>query len=215
MDKMNKQQEQLTELREIRQLMERSSRFLSLSGLAGVVVGAFAISGVVAAYLHLGISFDTVRYYEWIMGPDGRLNPNFSSFLIADVALVLALSLLAGLWFAKNKAQQQGLPFWDPSAKRLLINLSIPLLAGAAYCFILLYHGQVALIAPATLIFYGLALLNASRYTIGDIRYLGIWQLSIGLVASFFIDYGLLFWAFGFGLLHITYGLLIYFKYEK
>ena len=117
--------------------------------------------------------------------------------------------------FAKQKAQKQGLAFWDATAKRAVINLAIPLIAGAAYCFILLYHNQVAFIAPATLIFYGLALLNSSKYTIGDIGYLGVWQLVLGLLASFFIDFGLLFWAFGFGLLHLVYGILIYFKYEK
>ena len=212
---MNKREEHLTDLKEIRQLMERSSRFLSLSGLAGVVVGLFAIIGVISAYLYLGISPTTTGYYHLIMGPDGQLNSNFSTFLIADVLSVLALSLLAGFWFAKQKAQKQGLPFWDATAKRAVINLAIPLIAGAAYCFILLYHNQVEFIAPATLIFYGLALLNSSKYTIGDIGYLGLWQLVLGLLASFFIDFGLLFWAFGFGLLHLVYGILIYFKYEK
>lgn len=212
---MKNQQEQLTELKEIRNLMERSSRFLSLSGMAGVVVGLFAIIGVVAAYLYLGITPNTAAYYQWITSPDGQLNPNFSDFLIADVALVLFSSLLAGFWFAKRKAKKQNLPFWNATAKRALSNLAIPIVAGAAYCFVLLYHGQVAFIAPATLIFYGLALLNTSKYTIDDIGYLGVWQLVLGLLASFFIDFGLLFWAFGFGVLHMVYGIVIYFKYEK
>ncbi len=212
---MKKHEEQLTELKEIRNLMERSSRFLSLSGLAGVVVGFFAIIGVTAAYLYLGFSINTTAYYQWIMGPDGRLNANFSDFLIADVSLVLVFSLVAGYWFAKRKAKKQGLPFWNAPARRALSNLAIPVVAGAAYCFILLYHGQIAFIAPATLIFYGLALLNTSKYTLDDIGYLGVWQLVLGLLASFFIDFGLLFWAFGFGLLHIIYGIVIYFKYEK
>ncbi len=212
---MNEKEQHLTELKEIRSLMERSSRFLSLSGLAGVVVGLFAIIGIISAYLYMGISPNTTGYYHWIMGPNGQLNPNFSGFLLADVALVLCLSLITGFWFAKQKAQKQGLPFWDATAKRALINLAIPLIAGAAYCFILLYHQQVAFIAPTTLIFYGLALLNTSKYTISDIGYLGIWQLGLGLLASFFIDFGLLIWAFGFGLLHMVYGIMIYLKYEK
>ena len=212
---MNKKEQHLTELQEIRSLMERSSRFLSLSGLAGIVVGLFAIIGVASAYLYLGISPSTTGYYHLIMGLDGQLNPSFSDFLLADVALVLTLSLLAGFWFAKRKARKQGLPFWDTTAKRALSNLAIPLVAGAVYCVILLYHQQVAFIAPATLIFYGLALLNTSKYTINDIGYLGVWQLVLGLMASFYLDYGLLIWAFGFGLLHMVYGIMIYFKYEK
>jgi hypothetical protein len=212
---MKNQQEQLTELKEIRNLMERSSRFLSLSGMAGVVVGLFAIVGVVAAYLYLGITPNTAAYYQWITSPEGHLNANYSDFLMADVALVLFFSLLAGFWFAKRKAKKQGLPFWNAPAKRALSNLAIPIVAGAAYCLILLYHGQVAFIAPATLIFYGFALLNTSKYTLDDIGYLGVWQLVLGLLASFFIDFGLLFWAFGFGVLHMVYGIVIYFKYEK
>lgn len=80
---------------------------------------------------------------------------------------------------------------------------------------ILIYQGHIELAAPATLVFYGLALLNASKYTLSDIRYLGLLEIVTGLMATFFIEYGLLFWAFGFGLLHIVYGIFMYYKYEK
>lgn len=93
--------------------------------------------------------------------------------------------------------------------------MMIPLFAGGIYCLVLYNHRQLALIAPATLIFYGLALVNASKYTINDIRNLGIAILVTGLVASAMVDYGLLFWAFGFGILHIVYGMTIHNKYEK
>ena len=93
--------------------------------------------------------------------------------------------------------------------------MAIPLVAGGIYAIILLYHGHVALVAPATLIFYGLSLIHASKYTINDIRHLGVAELITGLVASVFPDYGLLFWAFGFGVLHVVYGLRIHHKYEK
>ncbi|MEY4458904.1 MAG: hypothetical protein RIT38_109, partial [Bacteroidota bacterium] len=59
------------------------------------------------------------------------------------------------------------------------------------------------------------SILNASKYTYHDIRSLGILEILTGLMASYFVDYGLLFWALGFGVLHIVYGLYIYFKYEK
>jgi hypothetical protein len=65
------------------------------------------------------------------------------------------------------------------------------------------------------LIFYGLALINASKYTYNDIRYLGISELLIGLCSTLFLGYGLFFWAAGFGLAHIVYGALMYFKYDK
>ncbi len=212
---MNKQQEQLDSIREMRTMMERSSRFSSLSGLAGVVVGVFAIVGILFAYLYLGISLSEASYYTLLLNEQGEINTVLLAILAADFILVLIASLIAGLYFSARKAKQQDQPVWDVTARRLLINLTIPLLAGGLYCLILLYHGQVAFIAPATLIFYGLALLNASRYTINDIRSLGIIEICIGLIASFFIGYGLVFWAFGFGVLHFVYGITIYLKYEK
>ncbi|MBI2284277.1 MAG: hypothetical protein HYU71_11250 [Bacteroidetes bacterium] len=212
---MNQQQEQLEAIRDIRNLMERSSRFLSLSGLAGVIVGIFAIACIVAVYLFLGLSPLATGYYNLLKDENGGLQLSTCTFLAADFGLVLLLSLFTGVLMAVRKARKQSLPVWDATARRMLLNMAIPLVAGGMYCLVLLYHGQVALVAPASLLFYGMALLNASKYTINDIRYLGVLELVLGLLASFFIDYGLLFWAFGFGILHIVYGITIYFTYEK
>jgi hypothetical protein len=96
-----------------------------------------------------------------------------------------------------------------------VINLAIPLAVGGIFCAILLYHGIVYLMAPAMLIFYGLALVNGSKYTLTDIRYLGLSEIVLGVFAAFFIGYGLLAWAIGFGVLHIVYGTLMYYKYER
>jgi hypothetical protein len=204
---MNKQDVQLEQLREIRDLMERSSRFLSLSGITGMVVGLLALGSVGIAYWTLGLTFADRGYYKLI--------PQFYGLLFANFGSVLVLSLLAGVFFAKRNAKKKALPIWDNTALRLLINLGIPLAVGGVFCLILLYHGYTALAAPSTLIFYGLALINASKYSINEIRYLGLLQVVAGLLAAFFIDYGLLFWAFGFGVLHVVYGILIYVKYEN
>ena len=69
--------------------------------------------------------------------------------------------------------------------------------------------------APASLIFYGISLVNASKYTLTDIRYLGVMEIILGLINTQFIDYGLYFWATGFGLLHIIYGAMMWWKYER
>ena len=212
---MNSQKEQLETLREIRTLMERSSRFLSLSGFSGVIAGIAAIAGVVAAYLFLGLSPFEPGYHQMAIGENGKPNSAFYTFMLADFGIVLIISLLAASLLTLRKARKHNQPVWDATAKRLLINLAIPLAAGGIYCLILLYHGQIGLIAPATLIFYGLALLNAGKYTLFDIRYLGVLEIITGLMASFVFEYGLLFWAFGFGVLHIVYGITMYFKYEK
>ena len=212
---MNNQKEQLDTLREIRSLMERSSRFLSLSGFSAVIAWIAAITGVFAAYLFLGLSLFEPAYYKFATEEKGVPNHAFYTFLLTDFGIVLIVSLLAASMLTVRKARRQGQPVWDATAKRLLVNMAIPLAAGGIYCLILFYHGQIAFIAPATLIFYGLALFNAGKYTLNDIRYLGVLEIITGLLASFAIEFGLLFWAFGFGFLHIIYGITMYFKYEK
>ncbi len=212
---MNNPQEQLENLKEIRSILERSSRFISLSGLIGIVVGIIAIFGVIGAYLYLGIGVTQPGYYNLALTENGDLNRSVFIFLVSIFILVLLVSLFAASFLTIKKAKEQNEPIWDTAAKRLVINLLVPLATGGIFCIILLYHGYVALVAPTTLIFYGLGLVNASKYTISDIRNLGIWQLCIGLVSSFFLDYGLLFWALGFGLIHIVYGVILYLKYDK
>ncbi|HLG02017.1 MAG TPA: hypothetical protein VI731_00380 [Bacteroidia bacterium] len=219
---MNKQQDQLEALNEMRDLMKRSSRFLSLSGISGIAAGVFALLGAIAAWLFL--RGDLQAYFspdEWQYGQHGAPGesllgfPKYYSFFIAVALLVLSCSLLAGWYFSRRKAKKQGIPFWDATAWRVLVNLSIPLATGGFFCLVLLYYGITGLVAPSMLIFYGLALLNAGKYTLEDIRYLGISEIILGLISTLFISYGLLFWALGFGALHIIYGTVMYFKYER
>jgi len=212
---MTKKEEHLENLSEIRNLMERSSRFISLSGLSGVSAGLIALIGAAVAFFYL--DYDQ-RYFDinsfFINQLYIKLHYSIY-FLLIDGLAVLILALTAGIFFTTRKARKNSLPIWDNTAKRLLVNLFIPLVAGGAFCLILFYHKIIFLIAPATLLFYGLSLLNASKYTLHDIRYLGISEIILGLLAAFFVGYGLLFWAIGFGILHIIYGGVMYFKYEK
>ncbi|MBK8699733.1 MAG: hypothetical protein IPN29_09350 [Saprospiraceae bacterium] len=212
---MESPQEQLETLKEIRSLMERSSRFLSLSGLTGVIAGITAIGGVAVAYLYLGLSLTEPAYYRLAQLPDGSPNQGFYTFLLADLVVVFLISLFSALVLTRQKAQKDGHTIWDAPAKRLTVNLAIPLVTGALFCAILLYHGELAFIAPSSLLFYGMALLNAGKYTLEDVRFLGMAQIVTGLICSVYPEYGLLFWAFGFGLLHIFYGVAMYYKYEK
>lgn len=212
---MNSNQEQIQHLSEIRNLMERSSRFISLSGLSGISAGIIALVGAAVAFFYLDYDeryFNIGRYFT------DRLDSLFQSkigFLIADALIILILALGSGIYFTTRKARRNNLRVWDSTTKRLLANVFIPLSAGGIFCLALLYNGIFFLVAPATLVFYGLALLHASKYTLPDVRILGISEIITGLAASFFVGYGLLFWAFGFGLLHILYGTLMYCRYER
>ena len=209
-------QDQLKALTEIRSIMERSSRFISLSGLSGVAAGIWALIGAGAAYWFLGLTpFAKDIPYETIPEASRIAQADFLWFFFIDAALVVFLALTTGIYFTTRKARRKGLPVWDRLTRRLLINLFIPLAAGGIFSLALLKQGAIALIAPATLIFYGLALLNASKYTLNDIRYLGLVEIGLGLLAAFFTGYGLEFWTLGFGVMHIVYGAAMYLKYER
>ena len=203
MDTKNYQED----LSHIRSIMEKSSRFISLSGLSGVFVGIFAILGAVYvffAFERVGISyFDRYpKFYDF----------NFISELILVALVVLVFSLASAVFFTVRKSKRKELPIWTTSTKLLIINFSIPLVTGGIFCLGLLFHEFYAFLAPSTLIFYGLSLINASKYTYSDIRYLGICEVVLGLLSSFLLGYGLVFWALGFGVLHIIYGLILYKK---
>jgi len=200
----------LKDITEIRSMMESSSRFISLSGLSGVFAGIYALAGAYFAYdlLYSKYQFFGARLL-------GDIAFNDMALLILDMGMVLLLTLITGIILTTRKAKKQGLKTWDKVTRRLIVNLFIPLIVGGLFCVALVLHGGIALVAPATLIFYGLALLNASKYTLRDIRFLGLSEIALGLVASFMAGYGLIFWSVGFGLLHIVYGLLMYIKYER
>jgi hypothetical protein len=212
---MEKHSESLETLSEIRSMMERSTRFISLNGFSGVFAGIFALIGAFAAFIYLKMDMSASGYYDYATLMNGKTNNSFYVFLFTDAFLVLFASLAVAIFLSMRKAAKIGVKIWDNSAKRLLINMFMPLVVGGIFCIILIYHGLFGLVAPATLIFYGLALLNASKYTLNDIRYLGYIEMIIGLIGSVWIGYGLLFWTVGFGLTHIFYGIVMYYKYER
>jgi hypothetical protein len=211
---MEEQNDHLKTLTEIRSLMETSTRFLSLSGLSGVFAGSFALLGAIAAYLFLNLGLCSDNYYIFILGNNG-FNVSALIFFIVDALSVLTLAIVFGLYFTARNARKKGQPIWNQTVKKLVINLFIPLITGGLFCLALLFHHTVYFIAPSMLIFYGLALINASKFTFSMVRYLGLSELLLGLAACFFIGYGILFWALGFGVLHIVYGMLMYNKYER
>ncbi len=204
----------LETLTEIRQLMERSSRFISLSGLSGVFAGLYAIVGAYAAYRYLDLN--GVGYFSGsTILENASARSNALLFLATDAAVILTLAVGTGIFLTTRKARRDGNSIFDAAAKKLIINLCIPLVTGGIFCVAVKYHGAFIYVAPAMLIFYGLALVHASKYTRNDIRGLGFAEILLGLTASFMVGYGLLFWVIGFGVLHIIYGTYMYFKYER
>ncbi|MBK7360080.1 MAG: hypothetical protein WAT16_13855 [Saprospiraceae bacterium] len=210
------EQDHLKTLSEIKQLMERSSRFLSLSGLSSICIGIYALVGAAVGYWYLqDQSLDLNSYFKQFASASEESTHSITVFLTIDALLVLLLSILSTYLFTQRLAKKQGMQHWDATAKRLLINLLIPFLTGALFCLILIVHQQIEWILSSMLIFYGLALLNASHYTRAEIRHLGLMEILLGLIAAQVPAYGLLCWAIGFGVLHIAYGIRFYYNYER
>lgn len=197
------------DLSHIRSMMERSSRFISLSGLSGVFAGLAAIAG--AIYVYFAFQREGIDYFA---GQRNIFSAGLVNELIVTGTVILLVAILSGYFFTASKSRKKGLKIWDATTKRLLITFAVPLLAGGVFCLALLYHHLFVFIAPATLIFYGLALVSAERYTLPDIKYLGYCQIVLGLLSLFFLGWGLVTWTVGFGVLHVVYGLIMHKKYK-
>jgi hypothetical protein len=197
------------DLSHIRSMMERSSRFISLSGLSGVFAGLSALIG--GLYVYQLLKSNGLDYFN---GEHKLYSVNLVAELVFIALIILVSALTFGIFFTIRKSRKYNLPIWTTATKKMLVNLAIPLVVGGVFCIALLYHQIYVLIAPATLLFYGLALINAEKYTFSDIKYLGFCELALGCVSLFFLGYGLVFWIIGFGVLHILYGLIVFKKYK-
>jgi hypothetical protein len=198
-------------VKDIRNMMERGSRFISLSGLSGIAAGVCALAGSwVAARMLDGFGNRYNNETFRIADPD----PLFWK-LVGLAMLVFVAALATAFIFTWRRSRKMNIPFWNPVAKKLVWNLVIPLFTGAVFIFMMIQNAELRFIAPACLVFYGLGLINASKYTLTDIRFLGYVEVLLGLVNMEFLGQGLLFWAIGFGVMHILYGAIMWFKYER
>jgi hypothetical protein len=203
-------------LQEIRNIMERSARFISLSGWSGVWAGGVALAGSLIAgrwLKELPAAYHS-PYGESL--PPG--NEEYSAVVTRLVVLAVAMLVVAlagALYFTWKKTRKEGVSFWNNASRSMVAHIAIPMAAGGLFALNFLFEGQEMYIAPTCLVFYGLALINGSKYTLSDIKYLGICEVVLGCICLFVPGYGLAFWAIGFGGLHILYGIIMWNKYEK
>lgn len=200
----------LKDIQDIKQMMSKSSQFISLSGLSGILAGIYALIGAWMAYKTIYFDTSTMGAYKNLV-----ISQEAVIRLLIIAITVAVLSIATGIVLSIQKAKKNNETIWNSTARRLVINFLIPLVTGGFFILFLIEKEMLGLIAPLTLIFYGLACVNASKYTLGGVRYLGITFIVLGLLSTWFLGYGLLFWALGFGICHILYGAIMYFKYEK
>ena len=196
---------ELETLQDIKQIMERSSRFISLSGWSGIAAGCCALAGATIVY---PIIAD--RYAN-----GGLYSETDTKFMFLVAAGTFIAALISAIFFTYIRSRRLNIPIWGSSSKRLIWSIAVPMIAGGALLLKMVSLGYFGLIAPGCLIVYGISLFAGSNQTLGEIRYLGYSEIILGCISLFFIGYGLIFWAIGFGVLHILYGILMWFKHEK
>jgi hypothetical protein len=205
---MEKHEEQLAAIQEMRDMMDQATRFKSISGLSGILAGILTFVCLYIIYLVTGISpFESEALDRMWLSSSQALILCFISLLIICIGI--------GFYLAMRNANQSGKSAWDNAAKRLAFSLAIPVFAGGIFSILLARFGLIAIAAPATLLFYGMGLVSASKYTLDAVRTVGLLFIFLGLLATYFLAYGLLIWTLGFGLLHVIYGFIIYVKYER
>lgn len=204
---MKQEQDYLNDIAEIRSMMERSSKFLSLSGLAGVLAGIYALIGVWLVYSYFGFYPDSITY--------AGVDVFVMTKILFTASGILILSVASAAILSASKAKKKGNKIWNTTSKQMITDMAVPLLAGGLLAVMFFSKELYGLLVPVTLIFYGIALYNAGRFTFNDVRYLGTIQIVLGLLSVWFIGYSLIFWAIGFGLIHIVYGIYIHIKYEQ
>src|SRR4051794_10302621 len=139
---MDEHLQHLDTLKDIKRMMERSSRFISLSGLSGIAAGVCALVG---AWLANNIIHNDPRYGNGNepgelhdAGTDGLVNgADLQAYLdnrLIQIALgVLIAALILGFLFTYLRGRKTNIPIWGVTAKRLLINVSIPMIVGGIF----------------------------------------------------------------------------------
>jgi hypothetical protein len=196
-------------LNDIRNLMERSSKFISLSGFSGVIIGSMAILCVAWYCSYYGINPLHVDY-DYL----ASLPAEHTSVALACALGLMLLSITVTMLLTAQRAAKMKVSIWGQASKRLVVNMFIPLSAGLVFCLALFFR-HIDLVLPVSLLVYGMALFNAGSYTQQAIRSLGMVEMLLGILCMIFIEYHILIWTIGFGMMHILYGAYMYFKFEK
>jgi hypothetical protein len=200
---MDEQHKKSTELEKIRELMERSST-VGLSGLGGVLAGILALAGACFTYYWIR-DFEAHAYAVEVL----------QRKLLLLAAAVFAGALFCVLFFSYRRSKKIPIPFWNITTRRLLISIAVPFMAGSFIFLWALNHQLYFLLPAVSLIIYGIAIFCGSHYSTKESRYLAVAEMILGCITIWFPAYGLLFLALGFGVLHIIYGVVMWYSYER
>jgi len=206
------------ELKVIRQLMERPIRFSTMSGLAAIQAGLWALLGVAGDW--------------WVF----RHCSSFNSALILGMgvwAAVFVLAFAGAVLLTRRREIAQGMPFWSPVKRRILSTILPPFIAAIgltlAICAYSLYAGaagcktkavldwtlaQGLLIPAIWMLFYGVTLWQLGQFSPAEVKVLGGAFIAAGLAAAgLWQGYPCLAMGATFGAFHIIYGVVVWIRH--
>jgi hypothetical protein len=209
-EKMEKHKSSERSIKEIREIMERSSTFISLSGLSGVLSGLLALAGVFYLYGIFGSLF--------VSGPEiDRIGneSQVSAQIYLTFSGIFILALAGALILSYTKAKSKGVKLFKGSSKRFAFNFFIPIITAAFVILAMIRNGEFWLIMPVSLIFYGMALVSSGKYARKEVSDLGTGCILSGVLSLYFVEFSILLWGIGFGVLNMLTGIAMYYRYEK
>ncbi len=179
------------DLRFIRDTLATAGSFTAVSGRGQMLVGATALAAAaLSKHMFLGSGWMKV----WL----------------AEAALAIASTL----WASARKARRLGVPLVSAVARKFVLALLPPLVAGAALTVALWFSGHRHLVPGVWLLLYGTAVVTGGSFSVRAVPLMGYCFMVLGCVAlALPLGWAWLMLAAGFGGLHIVFGAVIAKKY--
>jgi len=178
-------------LRFIRDTMERASAFTAVPGWGGVWMGLSALAAA-------GLSTLASTPREWL------------GVWLAEAFLAVAI----GVASMAAKARRVRLSLFAGPARRFLLTLSPPLIAGAVLTIALAQSGLTTFLPGVWLLLYGTAVVTGGAFAVRIVPVMGVGFMLLGAIAlAAPPSWGTAFLAAGFGGLQIVFGIRIAKRY--
>ena len=198
------------------------TQMVLMNGITPAIVSDIKVENAVHAFKYAGVSDEDIVIAKTLADANAAMEAGKYTHLIVALelmaiiaSLVLVAAAVTACILSYYKSKKTGQKFFSRLTYRALWNFSLPMLTGGVLCISIMMHEYYDILASVMLLFYGLALVNVSKFTYSSIVWLGYAFICLGVVDCFWEGHSLLFWTIGFGGFHILYGILFYLHYER
>jgi hypothetical protein len=181
----------LENLKYIRETMERAGSFTAVPGWGGILMG---VSALLTSLISSRLPSQDLWFESWI----------------GEAVLALAI----GSWAMVQKSRAARMPLLNGPGRKFAVNLCPAMIAGAVLTFVLYQHSLFGLMAGVWLLLYGVAIVTGGAFSVSVVPIMGLSFMVLGSVALFMpFAWANWFMAAGFGVLQITFGIVIARRY--